>query len=226
LVKENATMLPKWLKQLARRAFVRGTPARAAAQRARRVQLRIEILEDRQLLSGGCWITWQNVNNPSQTETRQYPSYGALHQDLASAQNNAFLTTGWAPANFDDTGCSSGGTGSGSTGSGGFGNVPGYTFENDKSWLLKLAAQLADNRNNLTPKGWANRVKWRQEVRAAKDAQALGKAMAQFAADLRPGAVSPQWASMKNAWVAQARESTTAHQVGELLQQLSDSMRP
>jgi hypothetical protein len=217
-------MLPIWLKQLARNAFVRGAPACTASRRARPVQLRVETLEGRQLLSGGCWITWQSVNNPGQTETRQYPSYEALHQELESAQNNAFLTPGWAPANFDDSGCSLGG-GGGSTGTGGFAPRPGYTFKDDRDWLLRLAAQLEANPNNFTPEGWAHRAAWRHEVRAAKDPRALGRALGQFGAALRPGAVSPQWASMQAAWVAQARESTTAHQVGELLQQLSDSMR-
>lgn len=218
-------MLPMWLKRLARNAFIRGAPARTTSGRARPVQLRVEALEDRQLLSGGCWITLQNVNNASQSETRQYPSYDALHQELASEQNNGFLTTGWVATNYDDSGCSSAGTGSGSTGTGGFAPRPGYTFKNDRAWLVSLAARLAANSNNFTPDGWAHRAAWLREVHDAQDARQLGKALGKFGAALRPGAVSPQWASMQAAWVAQARESTTAHQVGELLQQLSDGMR-
>jgi hypothetical protein len=190
----------------------------------RRARIGVEALEGRQLLSGGCWITLQNVYNASQTDTRQYPSYEALHQELASEQNNGFLATGWIATNYDDTGCA-GGSGGGSTGTGNSGTVPGYTLKNDRAWLLSLAAQLAANPNNFTPEGWAHRVAWLREVHAAKDSRALGKALAQFGAALRPQAVSPQWASMQASWVAQARESQTAHQVGELLQQLSDSMR-
>jgi hypothetical protein len=190
---------------------------------ARRVRPGVERLEGRELPAGGCWITLQNVNNPSQTETRQYPSYEALHQELASEQNNGWLATGWIATNYDDTGCTPGGGGDTNGQNGGTFILHNVTAI--RRQLLALAARMSGNPNNFYPDLWARRRAWVKQVRAATSARTLAHMLRLFENALRPEALSPQWQSMRADWVAQVRQARTAHQVGELFQQLSSNVR-
>jgi hypothetical protein len=96
-------------------------PGRVGGRKGRpRVRPSIERLEAREV-PAGCWISVKNVYFGT-TDTWTYPSYEALHQELASQQNGGWQSTGWVATNFDDTGC---GGGAGGTPGGTIGGPPG-----------------------------------------------------------------------------------------------------